>query len=175
MVENYQDAMASLDNADGKIFFVYGGGTGKTYLWRAIIAELRSQRKIVIVIASSGIAALLSPGGRTAHSKLRIRIDINEFSSCSISRQADLAELIRAARLIVWDEAPLTTRFAFDAVDQTLRDLFQSLDPIAESKPFGGVTVILGRDFRQMLQVISKGKRHDIVSVTLHKSEMWKD
>jgi len=23
MVENYQDAMASLDNADGKIFFVY--------------------------------------------------------------------------------------------------------------------------------------------------------
>jgi len=43
-------------NADtGGFYFVYGhGGTGKTFLYRIIIAKLRSERKIVLDVASSG-------------------------------------------------------------------------------------------------------------------------
>jgi thymidylate kinase len=49
-------------------FFIDGyGGTGKTFIWRAISAAIRSRGEIVLTIASNGIAALLIPGGRTAH------------------------------------------------------------------------------------------------------------
>jgi ATP-dependent DNA helicase PIF1 len=40
-------------------------------------------------------------------------------------------------------------------------------------KPFGGKTVVLGGDFRQILPVVTKGKREHIVSATLHKSALW--
>ncbi|XP_076919538.1 uncharacterized protein LOC143580381 [Bidens hawaiensis] len=45
------------------------GGTGKTYLWKTLCASIRSQGKIVLSVAPSGIASLLLSGGRTAHSR----------------------------------------------------------------------------------------------------------
>nr|GEU50368.1 hypothetical protein [Tanacetum cinerariifolium] len=42
-------------------------GTGKTFLYKTIIARIRSERKIVLAVASSGITSLLLPAGRTAH------------------------------------------------------------------------------------------------------------
>jgi hypothetical protein len=66
-------------------FFVCGhGGTGKTFLWNAIITHLRSEKKIVLVVASSGVASLLLPKGRTAHSRFKIPFDLNEAGTCSI-------------------------------------------------------------------------------------------
>jgi hypothetical protein len=54
-----------------KLFFIDGpGGTGKSTLLSHILAYVRYQGKIAIAVASSGIAALLLPGGRTAHSTL---------------------------------------------------------------------------------------------------------
>jgi len=86
----------------GELFFVYGGGgTGKTYLWRTLITHLRGEKKIVLVVASSGIASMLLPGGRTAHSKFKIPIDITEFSTCTIKRQSNLAKLIHQTSLII--------------------------------------------------------------------------
>ncbi|XP_073153290.1 uncharacterized protein [Henckelia pumila] len=54
-----------------KLFFIDGpGGTGKTFLYHTILAHLRKSGKIVIAVATSGIAKTLLPGGRTAHSRL---------------------------------------------------------------------------------------------------------
>ena len=64
----YDAIMESVDKGLGKQIFVEGyGGTGKTYLWKAITTKLRSEGKIVLAVASCGIAALLLQGGRTAH------------------------------------------------------------------------------------------------------------
>jgi hypothetical protein len=50
---------AVLSNKPG-FFFVSGyGGTEKTYLWNTIISYLRAQKKIVLSVASSGVASLL--------------------------------------------------------------------------------------------------------------------
>uniref|UniRef100_A0A0A9DYU4 ATP-dependent DNA helicase n=1 Tax=Arundo donax TaxID=35708 RepID=A0A0A9DYU4_ARUDO len=50
----------SVDQSLGKLIFVDGyGGTGKTYLWKAVTTRLRSEGKIVLAVASSGIAVLL--------------------------------------------------------------------------------------------------------------------
>jgi primosomal protein N' len=45
-------------------FFVQGlGGTGKTFLYRGLSSFYQAQGKIVLCVASSGIAALLLEGG----------------------------------------------------------------------------------------------------------------
>nr|GEV03581.1 DNA helicase PIF1, ATP-dependent [Tanacetum cinerariifolium] len=45
------------------------GGIGKTLLYKTTISRLRSELKILLAVASSGIASLLLPGGRTAHNR----------------------------------------------------------------------------------------------------------
>ena len=67
------------------MFFLYGyGGAGKTFIWKTLVASLRADNKIVIMVASSGIASLLLPGGRTTHSKFKIPVPIFEDSTCNI-------------------------------------------------------------------------------------------
>lgn len=70
------------------------GGTGKIFLWSTIITKLRSRGKIVLVVASSGIASLLTEGGRTSHSRFKIPVDSNKFTYCEIKQNTYLAELI---------------------------------------------------------------------------------
>ncbi|KAL7145790.1 hypothetical protein ABFS83_07G110900 [Erythranthe nasuta] len=90
------------------IFFIDGpGGTGKTFLYRALLAHIRSKKRIAIATATSGVAAAIMPGGRTTHSRFKIPLDANASSSCSISKQSGAAELLRKAQLIIWDEAPM--------------------------------------------------------------------
>ncbi len=43
--------------------------------------------------------------------------------SCRVPFRSVLADLLRAAELILWDEAPMMHRHAIEAVDRTLRDL----------------------------------------------------
>lgn len=108
----------------GGMFSVYGyGGTGKTYIWKTLSAAIRSQGNIVLNVASSGIASLLLPGGRTAHSRFKIPIDINENSTCNIKQGSPLAELIIQCKLIIWDEAPMLHKHCFEALDRTLQDI----------------------------------------------------
>nr|CAG8536686.1 12222_t:CDS:2 [Entrophospora candida] len=79
--------------------------------------KIRLDGHIALAIASSGIAALLLPGGRTAHSRFRISINLNEDSTCSISRGSDTALLLQRTSLIIWDEALMMYRYAFEAVE----------------------------------------------------------
>jgi hypothetical protein len=116
----------AVTNKEGKLFFVYGsGGTSKTFVWTTLLSRIRGQDKIVLVVASPGIASLLFLGGRTAHSRFKIPIDLHDESTCNITQQMKVAELVRKADLIIWDEAPMMHRRAFEVVDCTLRDLMQ--------------------------------------------------
>jgi uncharacterized radical SAM superfamily protein len=67
------------------------GGTGKTFLWRTIMATLRSQGHIILAVASSGVASLLLPGGRTSHLRFHIPLELHEESRCAIARGTNLA------------------------------------------------------------------------------------
>jgi hypothetical protein len=84
-----------------------------------------------------------------------------------------VVELVRKADLIIWDEASMMHRRAFEAIDHTLRDLMQLDDAQATNKIFGGKTVVLGGDFRQILPVVPKGGREDIVNASLHRLHFW--
>jgi len=100
--------MESVGSEDGGFFFLYGyGGTGKTFIWKTLSTGVRSKGLIVLNVASSGITALLLPCGRTAHSTLTIAIEINEASSLTMEKDSPRADLVRAAKLIISDEAPM--------------------------------------------------------------------
>ena len=63
--------LAVLEGQGGFFFLDAPGGTGKTFLISLILAEIRSNNGIALAVASSGIAATLLDGGRTAHSALK--------------------------------------------------------------------------------------------------------
>jgi len=106
------------------LFFIYSsGGTGKTYLWNTLISKFRSEKHMVLAVASSGIASLLLPGGKTAHSVFKIPLQADETSVCYFDKRSEHADLIRKTRLIVWDEAPMMNRLAFEAVHRHLQDI----------------------------------------------------
>jgi len=107
----YQTILNVVTNKEGKLFFVYGsGGTSKTFVWITLLSRLRGQGKIMLAVASSRITSLLLPGGRTAHSRFKILIDLHDESTCNITQQMKVAELVHKADLIIWDEAPMMHR-----------------------------------------------------------------
>lgn len=112
-------------------------------------------------------------GGRTAHSRFKIPIVLDDHSMCSISQQSDIAELIKHTSLIIWDEAPMQHRFSFECLDRSLRDIMKSVDFQRRYLPFGGITIVLGGDFRQILPVIPRASRSEVVSACITRSKLW--
>ncbi|KAL3368402.1 hypothetical protein AABB24_009320 [Solanum stoloniferum] len=79
------DPKAITDKNNGAFFIDGPGGSGKTFLYRALLATVRSKGFIALATATSGVAASIFPGGRTAHSRFKIPINIDEQFSCNIS------------------------------------------------------------------------------------------
>ncbi|XP_028099952.1 uncharacterized protein LOC114299421 [Camellia sinensis] len=123
---------------------------------------------IVVIVASSRIASLLLVGGRTAHLTFSIPLDVLENSLCGFTKQLLQVELFTETKLIIWDEIPMEHRHCVETVDRTLRDIRDS------EKPFEGITVVFGGDFQQILLVIVKGVRDQIVNASLRYSIIWK-
>ncbi|CAI8604220.1 unnamed protein product [Vicia faba] len=64
-------------------------------------------------------------------------------------------------------------KYCFQAVDRTFRDILKSSNPNSKDIPFGGKVVVFGGDFRQILPVIPKGTREDIVHASINSSYLW--
>jgi ATP-dependent DNA helicase PIF1 len=168
----YHKITDAVTSQKGAVFFLHGyGGTGKTFMWRTLASALRSKGDIVLNVASSGIASLLLPGGRTAHSKFKIPVPTLENSTCNIEGDSDHAELLRQCKLIIWDEAPMCHKYTFEALERTLGDIMNK--PRDNETIFGGKVVVFGGDFRQILPVIPSGSRSDIVHSAINASYIW--
>jgi hypothetical protein len=164
----FDEIVKAVDEQSGQTFFLHGaGGTGKTFLYNILCFHFRSQAKIVVCVASSGIAALLLIGGRTAHSCFKIPLKIHEESVCSFPKNGELADLLRMTDLIIWDEAPMQHRHIHECVNRTFQDVR------GNDKPFGGIVVVFGGDFKQILPVIVKGSRAQVVGANLQRSHLW--
>ncbi|XP_062228527.1 uncharacterized protein LOC133926554 [Phragmites australis] len=165
----YNEILSAVDSDEGGVFFVDGpGGTGKTFLYKALLATIRGQNKIALATATSGVAASIMPGGRTAHSRFKIPLSIDDGAFCSFTKQSGTAKLLRTASLIIWDEASMTKRQAVEALDNSMRDIMSRPE-----LPFGGKTVVFGGDFRQVLPVVRKGSRAQIIDASLRRSYLW--
>ena len=86
--------------------------------------------------------------------------------ACRVSKQNVLAKLLRAAKLIIWDEAPMSKKQTIEALDKMLQNVNES------DLPFGKV-VVFGGDFRQVLLVVPKATRQEQINVSLVTSYLW--
>ncbi len=133
-----------------KPFFVDGlGGASKTFLYGCLLSRVRYTGDIALSMASSGIAALLLEGIYTAHSRFKILVaGLCGSFACYVPLNSPQAALIRAACLIVWDEARMAHKHVFEVVNRTLQHVMGVVDPALKDMFFGGKVVVMGGDFR---------------------------
>ncbi|SGY56310.1 BQ5605_C006g04125 [Microbotryum silenes-dioicae] len=159
-----ETVLDSILNSRGKVFFIDApGGTGKTFLEKMIFAWIRSEGKYALAVASSGIAALLLPKGRTAHSRFRIPIDIFDDSTCNVPKQGQLAELFRMCDLIIWDEAPM-----FPAGGQDVARC-----AIVNGSVWWTDRRVGRLDPKQCLSIIPKSSPAQIVDACIMNADFW--
>ncbi|KIH68828.1 hypothetical protein ANCDUO_00835 [Ancylostoma duodenale] len=122
----YEAITDMIRNGNGGIFFLDAlGGTGKTFLVNLLLAEIRKRNEIAVAVASSGIAATLLDGGRTAHSALKLPLDLARSQNpvCNMSKGPGKAQVLKMCRVIVWDECTMANKRALEALDRTLQDI----------------------------------------------------
>ena len=121
--------MRNVNSEEGRIYFVDDpGGTGKTFLINLLLSKVRGQQSVAIAAASSGIAAMLLPNGRTAHALFNLPLDLakTDQASCTISHASSKAKVLEKAKLIVWDECPMAYKLGLESLDRTLQDIKQN-------------------------------------------------
>ncbi|XP_017467368.1 PREDICTED: uncharacterized protein LOC108359826 [Rhagoletis zephyria] len=167
----YDSLMKVVDDGTGGIYFLDApGGTGKTFLISLILAKIRSRSQIALAVASSGIAATLLEGGRTAHSAFKLPMNVLTVDqpTCTLTKNSATAKLMRECKIIIWDECTMAHKRALEAVDRTMKDLR------GDSRRFGGAMILLSGDFRQTLPVIPKSTAADELNACLKSSSLWR-
>ena len=161
----FDKIMRVVASQSGGVYFLCRyGGIGKTFIWKILSFAIRSNCGIVLTVASSEIASVLLLGGRTTHSKFAIPVPATQNSTCNIHQMSDLAELLQMTKLLIWDEALICHKFNFEALDKSLKDIMHN------DRPFGGKVIIFCGDFRQILPVVPRCNRSNIVHPTLNAS-----
>ncbi|XP_008188971.1 uncharacterized protein LOC103311177, partial [Acyrthosiphon pisum] len=161
--------MAAVDDPRevSRTFFVDGPvGTGKTTLYGCLIWSLRHrpQPLEMMCVAYTGIAASLMDGGMTVHSTFGLPFGtLTEDSTSTVTMQSERARKIRNAALIVWDEAPMSPGLQLTVVDRLLMGCHG----------VGGKTMLFAGDFRQILPVVRRGTRVDIVMSSIKENGLW--
>ena len=157
------------DEEDNLIFLSASGGCGKTYLYNCIIKHLRSIAVFVVACAYTGIAAQLLIDAITSHQLFGFPLNPKPgtIPTSTIETQTRRADILREARVILWDEISMASAWEVDVADQFLRKLCKI------DKPFAGKVVVFGGDFKQVLPVVKKGGRRDILAESLIASPLW--
>lgn len=96
---------------------------------------------IALATTTSKVTASISLGGHTTHSGFNIPLQTNDSTICTISNQSSRVELIRPAKFIIWDKAPMATRYTIEVVDRTFRDIMNI------NQPFDGKVLVFYGDF----------------------------
>ena len=154
----------SVKEKQGRLFAIDApGGTGKTFLLCTLLDKLRKDGHIAVATAYTGIAAILLPGGRTLHSRMKIPIDgLTEETILPITGHKNATrKLFEETDLLIIDEVTMTERKMFLAIDRTLQEIREN------KRLFGGLTIVVSGDWRQTLPVIPKANRAQIVDETL--------
>jgi len=160
---------AILNTPTRRLFLIKGiGGCGKSTLAKKIMAFTRSIGKIALGCASTGLAATVYDDFYTAHSLFNYPVveecdrdeDDAQPVKCDLKPDSPRLELLRAADVIVWDEFISNHREVFEAAYTALQG-------------FAGKVVICMGDFRQILPVIKRATREQVVTSCIISSPHW--
>jgi len=159
----------AIDNNETKLFFLNGeAGSGKTTTAKKIISYARSKSKIVLGCAATALAAQTYKDFDTFHGLFKYPVvedseEVEKLDCLTLNLEnfPQRKELINAASVIIWDEAPSNEYHCF----KTVFEYF---------KQFKGKVVILLGDWRQTAPVVVNGKMADICKASILNSDIWK-
>lgn len=136
------EALAILESGQSALL-TGAAGSGKTYLLNRFITRAKRSGRTVAMTATTGLAAT-HLGGTTIHawSGIGIRDQLPPGHARSLSAQRQ--RTITAADVLIIDEISMLHHFRLDMVDTICREVRQ------DTRPFGGLQVILCGDFFQL-------------------------
>jgi PIF1-like helicase len=59
------------------------------------------------------------------YSTLAISLEVNATSTHNFGPRSVIAQALQNTHIIIWDEAPMVSRFAIEAVDRTMQDALE--------------------------------------------------
>ena len=142
------------------VFLTGKAGTGKTTFLRHVV---ESVNKRLVVVAPTGVAAV-NAGGVTIHSFFQlpfcpylpdVKELVTEYQMPEQRKQLrrNKADVIRTLDLLIIDEISMVRADLLDAVDAVLRRYRRN------SRPFGGVQLLMIGDVQQLPPVVSDAER----------------
>ena len=132
-----------------------------------IAAYLHAKGKLVLANASSGIAAVILAGGRTAHARFNVPLKILPDTDCAAIARSDAGKTIIASDMILWDEIPMISKTVMASVDRLLQNL------MSNTTFFCGKVMVFSGDFCQCLPIIVRQGRAVITSEVMRKCPWW--
>jgi len=157
---------------DGHNIFLTGpAGAGKSFLIRTVVEWARSIKKQIALTALTGCAALLlGNGAKTLHSWAGIGLarETAQVLITFILKNAKAKRKWKIVDILVVDEISMMTP-----------ELFEKLDTIgkairANTKPFGGIQLVLCGDFFQLPPVV-RGISGEVLGRFAFESPRWPD
>jgi len=85
-------------------------------------------------MAFTGIAATLLSAGKTVHKTFGLPVPLFSDSTSTIKIQSKETIYLKEIDIFIWDEAPMTPRYALEIMDQTLRDIMYNNLPFLKEK-----------------------------------------
>ena len=152
------EALAIL-NAGANVFLTGAPGAGKTYVLNEFIRQARADGASVAVTASTGIAST-HINGQTIHSWSGVGVATALSASLLKLIKSRRKRKIQATDILVIDEVSMLHAWLFDMVDQVCREVRR------DSRPFGGIQVVLSGDFFQLPPVSVSGRNRDLIAPT---------
>jgi hypothetical protein len=150
----------------GKNVFLTGAaGSGKTHVLNQYIKYLKKHKIPVAITASTGIAATHMQG-KTIHSWAHIGIkeSLSHADLAHMFAKKDVRTAIAEAKVLIIDEVSMLHHFRLDMVNAVLQKMH------GNSKPFGGIQVVLCGDLFQ-LPPVSRMTQAQYVT----DAEIWDD
>lgn len=141
-----------VEKTDMSLFLTGKAGTGKTTFLREVVLYTK---KKCIVLAPTGIAAV-NAGAMTIHSFFQF--GLGPFVQGVIEPKSDFRinksklELIRHLQLLIIDEVSMVRADLMDHIDVELRRIRRN------SKPFGGVQLLMIGDLQQLPPIAHGGE-----------------
>uniref|UniRef100_A0A914YJA8 ATP-dependent DNA helicase n=1 Tax=Panagrolaimus superbus TaxID=310955 RepID=A0A914YJA8_9BILA len=123
------------------------------------------KNKKVLACASTGIAATLLKHGMTAHSALYIPKELNSESRTRIGAHTEKGQFLNALDLLIIDEVSMLHKEVLKYIDRTLRTIKNN------DELFGGVTVLIGGDWKQLTPVVPRGQPSQVIEASVKSWE----